>query len=168
MAIPVRFLIVMGVSGCGKTTIGRMVADHLGWDFYDADDFHPPQNISKMASGIPLTDADREPWLDALRTQIAICLAGSRPGILACSALKEKYRQRLVNSDPGIRVVYLRGSFETIWGRMSQRPGHYMKPNMLQSQFEALEEPEEALVVDVEKAPGLICDEILKNMVSSQ
>jgi gluconokinase len=143
------FYIIMGVSGCGKTSVGKALAERLGWDFYDADDFHPPANIAKMAGGIPLSDEDRAPWLKTLRALIADCLQTNRPGVLACSALKEHYRQTLLDGNPGARLVYLRGSYDLIWSRMANRPGHYMKPEMLKSQFDALEEPQNALIVDI-------------------
>lgn len=154
----------MGVSGCGKTTIGRLLSRRLEWDFYDADDFHPIENITKMADGIPLTDADREPWLDGLRHLITTCLTENRPGVLACSALKQKYRIHLIKDDLDVQVVYLKGSFDLIWSRMSERPDHYMKPDMLRSQFEALEEPTNGLVVDIGKNTGEMCDEILSKI----
>ena len=143
------FLILMGVSGCGKSTIGQKLAGQLGWDFFDADDFHPPQNIEKMANGIPLNDADRAPWLGALHKQIAVSLRADRPGILACSALKERYRRQLLVGNRGVKIIYLKGNYELIWARMNARPGHYMKEDMLQSQFNALEEPQDALTVDI-------------------
>jgi len=143
------FYIIMGVSGCGKTSVGKVLAEQLGWNFYDADDFHPPENIAKMAIGTPLTDADRAPWLESLRALIASCLRTDKPGVLACSALKERYRQILLEGNPGAQLVYLRGSYDLIWSRMARRPGHYMKPEMLQSQFDALEEPQDALTLDV-------------------
>jgi len=159
----INFFIVMGVSGCGKTSIGKALAGRIGWDFYDADDFHPPENIAKMASGIPLNDADRAPWLAALHDLIETCLKEKRPGVLACSALKESYRQALVSDNPGVQIVYLRGSYDLIWSRMQARAGHYMKPEMLQSQFVALEEPANALVVDIH----LDVPEIVNNIVNS-
>jgi len=164
MTLPTRFLIIMGVSGSGKTTIGRQLSERLSWEYYDADDFHPPANITKMASGVPLSDADREPWLDSLRDLIAACKQGNRPGVLACSALKQTYRDHLVGADGDVQIVYLKGSFDQIWARMRLRTNHYMKPNMLKSQFEALEEPADALVVDIGKEPGEICDEILSKI----
>lgn len=154
----------MGVSGCGKTSVGKALAETLGWDFYDADDFHPPANIAKMTSGIPLTDADRAPWLESLRTLISACVQSNRPGVLACSALKERYRQTLLRGNPGAQLVYLKGSYNLIWSRMAQRPGHYMKPEMLKSQFDALEEPHNALTIDislsVEQIVNLLYEEL--------
>jgi 6-phosphogluconate dehydrogenase len=144
-----KFYILMGVSGSGKTAVGKALAQKLGWDFYDADDFHPSANIAKMASGIPLTDEDRAPWLDALHELIASTLKANRSGVLACSALKERYRQRLLEGNDGVQIVYLKGSYDLIWQRMAQRTDHYMKPHMLQSQFDALEEPADALTVDI-------------------
>jgi len=153
-----RFFIVMGVSGSGKTSVGKSLAKHLRWDFYDADDFHPPENVAKMAKAIPLTDSDRVPWLAALHELISSSLAQNRPGVLACSALKESYRQRLLAGNDGVRLIYLKGSYDLIWSRMSARKDHFMKPQMLQSQFETLEEPANALIVDI--TPSV--DEILK------
>lgn len=144
-----RFYILMGVSGSGKTAVGKALAAKLGWDFYDADDFHPPANIAKMAAGIPLNDDDRTPWLESLRDLISSCLQTNRPGVLACSALKERYRQILLVGNSGVRLVYLKGSYDQIRARMETRNGHYMKPAMLSSQFEALEEPDNARVVDI-------------------
>lgn len=162
--MPIRFLIVMGVSGCGKTTVGKALASHLGWDFYDGDDFHPPENIAKMASGIPLDDSDRAPWLKALHDLISASLKADRPGILACSALKEAYRRRLLDGNEDVQIIYLKGSYDLIWSRMSARKEHYMKPHMLQSQFEALEEPTNALTIDISMSVGEIVQEILKYM----
>jgi gluconokinase len=144
-----RFFIIMGVSGSGKTSVGQRLAERLGWDFYDADDFHPPENIAKMASGIPLSDEDRAPWLETLHVLMTDCLQNDRPGVLACSALKERYRQKLLDGNPSAQLVYLKGSYDLIWLRMANRPGHYMKPEMLKSQFDALEEPHNAFVVDI-------------------
>lgn len=155
-----KFFLVMGVSGCGKSTLGKALADQLGWQFFDADDFHPVHNIAKMAAGIPLDDDDRRPWLADLHQLISSCLSENRGAVLACSALKERYRQVLLAGTEGVQIVFLKGSYELIWSRMLSRAGHYMKPAMLQSQFAALEEPAEALVVDVStplaEAVGLI------------
>jgi gluconokinase len=144
-----RFVIIMGVAGCGKTTVGAMLAKQLGWNFYDADGFHPAENVAKMMNGTPLTDADRAPWLAALHALISASLKDNRPAVLACSALKESYRQQLLEGNEGVLIVYLKGSYELIWSRISQRKDHYMKPSMLKSQFETLEEPTNALTLDV-------------------
>jgi gluconokinase len=159
-----RFIIVMGVSGSGKTSVGRSLAEHLGWDFYDADDFHPPENIAKMTKGIPLDDAERVPWLATLHDLIASSLKGGRPGVLACSALKEHYRQQLMDGNQGVLLIYLKGSYDLIWSRMEKRTDHYMKPHMLKSQFEALEEPVTALTTDISSSVEEIVQEILKQM----
>jgi len=140
----------MGVSGSGKTTLGKALAQRLGWDFFDADDFHPPANIVKMAAGVPLSDSDRAPWLAALHEQLLSTLKSGRRPVLACSALKDKYRAQLLEGMDGIAIIYLKGSYDLIFSRMSIREGHYMKPEMLKSQFDALEEPKDAVVLDVE------------------
>ena len=131
-------VVVMGVTGVGKTTIGRLVAEDYGWAFLDADDFHPPANVAKMRSGVPLTDADREPWLTALRAEIDARLARSESAVLACSALKQSYRDRLHAND-AVCFVYLRGDAALIHARLLARSGHYMDPGLLASQFAALE-----------------------------
>lgn len=159
-----RFFIVMGVSGCGKSSVGKALAHALGWDFYDADDFHPPVNVTKMANAIPLDDSDRAPWLASLNELISSSLKTDRPGVLACSALKEWYRQRLVEGCDGVQVVYLKGSYDLIWSRMETRSDHYMKPHMLKSQFETLEEPLNAVAVDISLSVDNIVKEILKHI----
>jgi gluconokinase len=141
-------IILMGVTGAGKTTVGRALAAELGWKFCDADDFHSAANIARMRAGIPLTDADRASWLQALHDAIAGWIASGQPIVLACSALKASYRKQLVIG-PEVKLVYLRGSFALIAKRVASRPDHYMNPNLLLSQFEALEEPSDALVIDV-------------------
>lgn len=158
-----RFFIVMGVSGSGKTVVGKALAQILGWDFFDADNFHPPANVAKMASGIPLDDSDRAPWLDSLHQLISSSLTRNRSGVLACSALKECYRQQLKHSNDGLQLVYLKGSYDLIWSRMIARKDHWMKPHMLQSQFEALEEPANALAIDISKSIDEIIQEILNH-----
>lgn len=160
-----RFFIIMGVSGCGKSAVGSALASKLGWDFYDADDFHPPANIAKMKAGIPLDDADRAPWLAALHGLIASCLKANRPGVLACSALKERYRRQLLAGNPNVQIVYLKGSYDLIWSRMAARAGHYMKPAMLQSQFDALEEPQDALVMGIAQPVDEIVGSILEKTI---
>ena len=159
-----RFFIVMGVSGCGKSSVGKALAEHLGWDFYDADDFHPPASVEKMANGIPLDDSDRAPWLASLHELISSSLKADRPGVLACSALKERYRQRLMDGNDSVQLVYLKGSYELIWSRMEMRTDHYMKPHMLKSQFDTLEEPTNALTMDISMSVNDIVREVLKQM----
>ncbi|MBN1440439.1 MAG: gluconokinase [Anaerolineales bacterium] len=158
----VRGLIVMGVAGSGKTTVGKALADRLGWDFFDADGFHPPDNVAKMASGIPLDDADRAPWLAALHDLLGRTLHEGRHPVLACSALKQKYREALLAGNQGIRVVYLKGDYVLIHSRMCARSDHYMKPGMLRSQFEALEEPVDALVADIARPKEEVVAHILR------
>ena len=158
----IRFLIVMGVSGSGKSSVGKALAEHLGWDFYDADDFHPHENIVKMANGIPLDDTDRAPWLAELHNLILSSLTQNKPGVLACSALKERYRQRLMDGNEGVQVVYLKGSYDLIWSRMIARKKHYMKPHMLHSQFDTLEEPANALTIDISMPVKKILSKILE------
>jgi len=159
-----RFVIVMGVAGSGKTTVGELLAQRLGWNFYDADAFHPAENIAKMANGTPLDDSDRAPWLAALQALISTSLKENRPAVLACSALKESYRQWLLEENEGVQFVYLKGSYDIIWSRISQRKDHYMKPEMLQSQFEALEEPANALTIDVSLSVAEIVEEIAERL----
>jgi gluconokinase len=142
-------ILLMGVTGSGKTTVGVALAEALHWRFVDADDFHPPANVAKMRAGIPLDDNDRAPWLAALHAAIGNWLSSKSDVVLACSALKQAYRQQLMFS-PTVRLVYLRGSRELIARRLSQRHGHYMDPDLLPSQFAALEEPVDAIVVDVD------------------
>lgn len=162
--VKTRFFIVMGVSGSGKTSVGKSLAEYLGWDFYDADDFHPPENVAKMANGVPLDDSDRAPWLASLHNLISASLKADRPGVLACSALKERYRQQLMDDQDGVRLAYLKGSYDLIWSRMETRKEHYMKPHMLKSQFEALEEPTNARMIDISMSIDDIVQAILKQM----
>lgn len=142
-------VVLMGVSGCGKTSVGVQLAEITGWPFYDGDDFHPEENVAKMASGIPLDDYDRLPWLDNLYRLLADHLRVGKSVILACSALKQAYRDRLAGGNQEIIFVYLKGDFELVFQRMQTRTDHYMKAGMLKSQFETLEEPADAFVVDI-------------------
>jgi gluconokinase len=151
-------ILLMGVQGSGKTTVGRALAEHLGWRFADADEFHPPENIAKMAAGIPLDDRDRAPWLAELRTEIDRTLADRSNLVLTCSALKERYRQRLLTD--GVALVYLRGTRELIASRLESRAGHFAKLDLLNSQFADLEEPTNALTIDVSSSVGEIVKEI--------
>ncbi len=150
----------MGVSGSGKSTLGRALAQELGWEFFDADDFHPVENIAKMSAGIPLTDPDRAPWLEALNQLLLSTLRDAHHPVLACSALKENYRSRLLAGVEGMALLYLKGSYEEVRSRLMAREGHYMKENLLQSQFDALEEPENAIILDVSMPPGKMLDTI--------
>ncbi|HEX5808453.1 MAG TPA: gluconokinase [Anaerolineales bacterium] len=159
-----RFVVVMGVAGSGKTTVGQALAGHLDWEFYDADGFHPAANITKMASGIPLDDSDRLPWLASLHALISASLTEDRPGVLACSALKESYRERLLEGNKDVLIVYLKGNYDLIWSRISARHDHYMKPEMLKSQFEVLEEPTDVLTVDISMSVEEIVQEILRHI----
>jgi gluconokinase len=160
--VKTRFVIVMGVAGSGKTTVGELLAQRLRWNFFDADAFHPTENITKMANGTPLNDADRAPWLAALHALISASLEENRPAVLACSALKESYRQQLLEGNEGVLIVYLKGTYDLIWSRIAQRKDHYMKPQMLRSQFEALEEPTNALILDVALPVAEIVQGIVK------
>ena len=155
------FYIIMGVSGSGKSTIGKLLSDRTGWIFYDADDFHPPANIDKMSQGISLTDSDRASWLEELKTLIETTLAARQPGILACSALKSNYRQILTGDRQNVMLVYLRGDYDCIQTRVKNRQGHFMDANMLRGQFDTLEEPNTAFIVDVALSPEAIVEQIL-------
>ena len=141
----------MGVSGCGKTAVGQALAADLGWPFFDGDDFHPETNVAKMAAGTPLTDADRWPWLDRLASEMAAVNERGANAVFACSALKQAYRDRFGRAGD-VRFVHLKGEAATIAARMAARSHRYMPPSLLASQFATLEEPEEAIVVDVRDA----------------
>lgn len=154
-------VVLMGVSGCGKTTIGKLLSDCLGWPLLDADDYHPPANIEKMRSGIPLTDEDRWPWLARLNALLKDKASRSENTLLACSALKQKYRDRLADGCSDLRWVYLKGSFALIESRLKARKGHYMKAGLLESQFAALEEPDNAIHIDVSSTPDAAADAVL-------
>ena len=154
----------MGVSGTGKSTIGKLLSDRTGWTFYDADDFHSPANIEKMNRGIPLTDSDRLPWLEALSQLITNALNSNQQGVLACSALKSQYRQILANNHTEVVFIYLRGSYDCVQSRIQQRTGHFMNSNLLQSQFDTLEEPQDALIIDVSLTPEAIVEAILSQI----
>jgi carbohydrate kinase (thermoresistant glucokinase family) len=155
-------VIVFGVSGAGKTTIGKLLAEELGWQSYEADDFHPRANIEKMRSGRTLTNEDRWPWLELLREQITRSLAAKGNAVLACSALKRAYRERLRVSDD-VKFVFLRGDCALIERQLRRRRGHFMNPALLQSQFADLEEPqpdEDVLTIDLGRTPEELVEEI--------
>jgi len=138
----------MGVTGSGKTTVGKLLACELGWRYFDADDFHPPANVARMRSGVALDDADRQPWLERLRGLIRDSLESEENAVLACSALKETYRRRfLINKR--VKLVFLKGDFQLIQKRLSKRRGHYMNPALLESQFATLEQPNDSLEIDI-------------------
>jgi len=151
-------VVVMGVSGCGKSTVGRMLASRLRVPFLDADEFHPPANVAKMAAGTPLTDEDRGPWLDLLNGK----LLGHGDAVLACSALKERYRQALARGVADCRFVHLRGSPDLIRPRLSGRRHRYMPASLLDSQFATLEPPAGAIDVDVAQPPERCVEAILR------
>jgi gluconokinase len=144
-------VVLTGVSGSGKSTVGRALARELSWPFYDGDDHHPPENVRKMRAGIPLDDADRDPWLDSLRGLIDELSAQGGDAVIAASLLKKAYRERLTR--PDVRFVYLKGDPALIRERLRQRKGHFFDPTLLDSQLEALEEPDDALSVDVDARP---------------
>jgi gluconokinase len=152
-------VVVMGVVGAGKTTVGSLLARELGWQFVDADTFHPASNVEKISRGIPLTDADRKPWLEALREAITDWIAQRRDVVLACSALKRSYQTQLAVGRE-VRFVHLKGSYELIEQRLRGRHGHFATSEILASQFAILEEPSDAIVVDVSGTPAAIVADI--------
>ena len=149
-------IVLMGVSGAGKTTIGQMLAAALRWEFRDADDLHSTANKTKMSAGIALTDADRAPWLAAIRELIARHISAHQNLVLACSALKQTYRDELVVDPDAVKIIYLKGSRELIRSRIAARKSHFMNRNLLDSQFDTLEEPRGAIAVDVAPPPEVI------------
>jgi gluconokinase len=158
-------VVLMGVSGSGKTTIGKKLAAKLGWTFADADDFQPIANVDKMRAGSPLTDEDRCPWLQALRKYIDDVVERGDNLVLACSALRHNYREYLAADNPAVvRYVYLEGSEELIRERLANRKGHFMPSTLLPTQFEALEPPDDALRIDIRPAPEVIVDRIIHSL----
>lgn len=153
-------VVVMGVAGCGKTTIGRLLGAAIGADFEEGDFYHPPANVAKMSSGTPLTDADREPWLVRLSNEIDTWIRRRRRVVLACSALKRTYRETLAGGHRELRFVHLIGDYDLIRARLDARSGHYMPPDLLESQFQALEPPAAAVAVEVSGSPAEILTEI--------
>lgn len=157
-------VVLMGVSGVGKTTVGRRLADALGAEFAEGDSYHPPGNVAKMQSGNPLDDADRWPWLEILSAEIDRWLAAGRTVVLTCSALRQSYRDILKGGRPAVRFVHLRGSEALIRARLDRRQGHYMPPSLLASQLATLEEPADAITVDIDAEPAEIAAEIVDRL----
>ena len=160
-------VVVMGVSGSGKTTVGALLAERLGWPFTDGDDFHPPANIEKMHAGIPLTDRDRWPWLRAIAAWIDERRVAGGHGVVACSALRRAYREVLRGGRPDVRLVYLKGDIALIARRQAARHGHFMPVSLMRSQFETLEEPgadERPITVSVELRPEDIVEAVLRGL----
>jgi gluconokinase len=160
-------IIVMGVSGSGKSTIGALLAERLGWPFADADGFHPPENVAKMAAGIPLTDADRWPWLDAIAAHIGAARQAGQPVVVACSALRRAYRDRLRAGHGDLLFLHLSGAPEVIAARQAARQGHFMPPSLMASQFATLEdtvaEPD-AVTVSVKASPDEVVEAALAHL----
>jgi gluconokinase len=157
--VPPLVLVVMGVSGCGKSTVAALVAGRLGWTFADGDDFHSAESVAKMQAGIPLDDADRAPWLARIAAWIAARVAASAPAVMVCSGLRRRYRDTITGGHPAVRIVYLEGSRTLIAARLAQRAGHFMPPALLDSQFAALEPPgpdENPIIVGVAEPPDRI------------
>ncbi len=162
-----KILVMMGVSGVGKTVVARAVADRLGWAFQEGDALHPEANIRKMSAGEPLTDADRQPWLDAVAAWVDRQLAANACGVLTCSALKRAYRERIAGGRSGVRLVYLQASEPVIAARLAARSGHFMPPQLLKSQLETLEEPaadEHPIVIDASLPVNASVDAVLAHL----
>jgi gluconokinase len=160
-------LVVMGVSGSGKSTIGEKLAQRLSWNYEDGDKFHPPSNVAKMSAGQPLTDEDRWPWLQAIANEIdRVCEAGEH-AVIACSALKRPYRDVLVHGRQDVRIIYLKGTQDLIAGRLALRKGHFMPPGLLASQFKTLEPPaasENPVTVSIDAPVETIVDDIVRQL----
>ena len=153
-------IILMGVSGAGKTTVGQLLAQDLGWPFFEGDDFHPRSNVVKMAQGIALTDEDRWPWLDRIRERIGTLVASGQNAIIACSALRQTYREHLLEGIRETVLVYLKGNYSLISSRLAQRQDHFMNADLLDSQFRTLEEPEGVITIEAVLEPQEIVDAV--------
>src|SRR5262249_34005329 len=166
---PIR-VVVMGVSGCGKTTVGAVLAARTGWPFLDADDLHPTANVEKMARGEALTDADRWPWLDLVRSWIAARRRDGESGVIGCSALKRAYRDRLREADPDLRFAFLTGDRALLQERLVRRHGHFFPTRLIDSQFADLEPPaadEQPIIVQIGQSPTDVVDAILAGLEAS-
>jgi len=164
-------ILVMGIEGTGKTTVGKLLAERLHWEFADADDFHSVANKEKMKQGIALTDGDRAPWLAAIRAQIWRWIAAKANGVITCSALKQSYRDELLSPPAGlegradeIKTVYLHGTYALIAKRLHQRQGHFAGEALLASQFATLEEPSDAISIDIDQTPAHIVEEVMRRL----
>lgn len=157
-------IVLMGVAGSGKTTVGQLLATQLGWSFRDADDFHPPANVAKMSAGVPLTDTDRAPWLAAIRAHLDEKLARDEGAVVTCSALRERYRTVLLGDGVGVKLIHLTGDPALLATRIGGRQGHFMKPEMLPSQLAALEPPSDALTIDIAPPPPEIVAHIRRDL----
>ena len=154
-------IVLMGVTGSGKSTVGKLLASRLGWKFFEGDDFHSPANIEKLRRGEPLNDSDRHPWLEAIREVIRGAIDGGENAVIACSALKKSYR-RMLQIREQVSFVYIKASMALIQDRLKNRTGHFMNPDLVQSQFDTLEEPEQALQIDAGLAPAEIV-QVIRN-----
>jgi carbohydrate kinase (thermoresistant glucokinase family) len=166
MTLP-KVLVVMGVSGSGKTTVGKLLAERLGWHYQEGDALHPPENVAKMSAGTPLSDADRTPWLRRIAARIEDWRSRGESGVVTCSALKRAYRDIIIGDRPDVGLVHLKGSRELIGQRMAARKGHFMPTALLDNQFATLQEPapeERAIVVDVGGTQAEIVEEILRRL----
>ena len=160
MSHNVRIVILMGVTGSGKTTIGQLLANDFNWRFYNGDDFHPTANVDKMSRGVPLTDEDRAPWLAALDHLIGDLIAQAQSAVISCSALRQTYRDRLAANRAEVVFVYLKGDYNLARERLLSRKGHFMKADLLASQFDTLEEPEGVLTLDFAQEADVIVGRI--------
>lgn len=161
--MPSKLVLLMGIAGSGKTTIGCSLATGLGWPYHEADDFHSAANKAKMGGGQPLDDTDRAPWLASIRAAMDDCRAAGQSAVFTCSALKESYRRVLLDGSAGVSLVYLSGDRDLLLARLQQRTGHYLKPVMLESQFAILEPPAAALVLDIRQSPAALVAEIRRH-----
>ncbi len=166
--VPVKTLVVMGVSGTGKSTLGRALSESLAWRFIEGDEFHPQENVDKMARGVPLNNDDRRPWLDQLNREIANNQRKGVHSVVACSALKKGYRDRLTHGLEGVQFIFLCGAQDVILNRLHNRHGHYMLPDLLDSQIATLEPPEDAIIVPVEFSTQQQVAEVVKQVFESE